>query len=102
MSSRTKSLNATRSVRRTVYERDSWDGAPCCMTCGKPGSHDLAHYIPRSQGGLGIPENLVNLCRTCHMATDQSAAREDMLRRIREHLQAIYPDWDDSQLVYRK
>jgi len=102
MSRRTDALNATRSVGRAVYERDSWDGAPCCVTCGKPGSHDLAHYIPRSLGGLGIPENLVNLCRTCHMATDQSVAREDMLRQIREYLQFRYPGWDESQLVYRK
>jgi len=102
MNKRTKDLNATRSVRVAVYERDSWDGTPCCVTCGRPGEHDLAHYVPRSLGGLGIPENLVNLCRTCHMATDQSAARQNMLRQIREYLQRKHFGWNVSDLVYKK
>ena len=45
-----------------VAERDSFT----CVLCTNPFS-DIHHYVPRSKGGRNTPENLVALCRACHM-----------------------------------
>lgn len=65
---------------------------------------DIAHYINKSAGGLGIPENGVLLCRYHHQLLDNGnkGLREDFLNRMREYLMSIYPDWDESRLYYRK
>jgi len=100
MNQRTKELRPTPEVAEEVYGRDSWDGYPCCCTCGKSGRHDLAHYVPKAQGGLGIPENLINCCRDCHERLDHSGDRQELLGRVREYLQGKYEDWDESELTY--
>lgn len=40
---------------------------PYCGICGKTGKIDLHHVKPRSQGGKDTDDNLVALCRECHM-----------------------------------
>jgi 5-methylcytosine-specific restriction endonuclease McrA len=39
----------------------------CCQLCGKKRPLDLHHKIHRSQGGTDQPENLISICRVCHM-----------------------------------
>lgn len=61
-----------KEVRKAVLERDSIEGCPCCIWCGRPypegkGMH-LHHVIRRSQGGGHNINNLVSLCFSCHMA----------------------------------
>ena len=86
------------AVYRRVLERDG--GA--CVLCGAAYGLQCAHYIGRAQGGLGREYNLVMLCGKCHRAYDQSAEREDIRAELREYLQGIYPDLDESELVYKK
>lgn len=104
MNTRTKHLDISRAVRAEVYERDNWNGGICCVACGKASFLQIHHYIPRSLSGLAIPENLVVLCIECHEKADHGKPieREDMKRRIREHLQWKYPYWDETQLTYRR
>lgn len=61
-----------------------------------------AHYIPRSQGGLGIEENVVTLCLGCHMRYDNGAGREQTKAEIKSYLEELYPEWDESKLTYKK
>jgi 5-methylcytosine-specific restriction endonuclease McrA len=96
MHRRTKALQISPDVKRRVWERDGR-----CILCHRPGSPD-AHYIPRSQGGLGIEKNIVTLCQSCHMAYDQGFARRELGIEIRAYLMKCYPDWDEADLVYRK
>lgn len=65
---------------------------------------DIMHYINKSQGGLGIPENGVLGCRYHHSLLDNGnrGLREQMLQMMREHLKQHYPNWDESQLYYKK
>lgn len=63
-----------------------------------------AHFIPRSQGGLGVERNIVCLCRRCHDRfdfgdKDEMTAISDILER---HLKKMYPDWDKDKLYYSK
>jgi 5-methylcytosine-specific restriction endonuclease McrA len=104
MTKRTKALNATPKVRELVYERDSYDGYPYCPICGKPGRHDIAHYIAKSQSGLAVPKNLINLCRECHELFDHGRPEERRVKKakIATYLQSIYPNWNESELKYRK
>ena len=62
-------LEISEKNRKAVLERDSIDGCPCCIYCGKPfpnGGAHLHHVKRRSQGGPGVVENLVTLCWKCH------------------------------------
>lgn len=99
-SKRAKALAIPKAVKDKVWERDGHR----CVNCGSIYAFPEAHYIPRSRGGLGIEQNIVTLCRLCHDAFDNGTAtmRHDIGCRIREYLQAIYPDWDESKLIYRK
>lgn len=96
MNKRTKALSIPPKVKALVTERDG-----CCVYCGRPGSPN-AHYIARSQSGLGIEQNILTLCDECHRRYDQSIDREEMREFFRKYLQSKYPDWDESKLVYRK
>lgn len=101
-SKRSKACDISPSVKSAVAERDSIDGYPCCILCGNPQCAPNAHYIPRSQGGLGVPENIITLCSECHSTYDDSGERKAYRERIRAYLQSIYPEWDESKLTYRK
>lgn len=54
-------------ARDKVLARDSIDGWPCCIYCGRPGPGLHLHHVRRrSQGGAGEENNLVSLCWECH------------------------------------
>lgn len=68
-----------------------------------------AHYISRAKGGLGIEENIVTLCTNmtenkCHERYDNGTKeeQEEIRKKIKRYLMNQYPNWDESQLVYRK
>jgi len=97
MSKRSKACDITPKVRREVVKRDN---GLCCL-CGRQGN-DVAHYIPRSLGGLGVKENLLVLCRSCHHSYDNSKHRRTIKGEIEAYLKRMYDDWDKDKLVYRK
>ena len=94
----TKQLSISRKVKEAVYRRDGG----YCVLCGSPYGLPNAHYIARSQGGLGIEENVVTLCEQCHWEYDQSYKRKALREKLRAYLQNNYPDWDERKLIYRK
>ena len=94
---RTKALEIPPKVKKAVYERDEG----CCVWCGRQGEPN-AHFISRSQGGLGIEENILTLCFYCHMRYDQSEHRKDMREFFKGYLESKYPDWNEEDLVYKK
>ena len=97
MNRRTKALAITPRVKAAVFERDGG----VCIFCNRPGLPE-ARYIPRSQGGLGIKENIITVCRECHDLLDNSTQRRGMLRYVRRYLNAIYPDFPDKKRRYDK
>ena len=107
-SQRTKALEIPIEVKKAVAERDSIDGHPCCIWCGKPApttnplAFSNAHYIPRSQGGLGIVQNTLTLDWKCHLRFDQSEHREEMRSFFKDYLQKKHPGWDEEKLIYKK
>lgn len=98
MHKRTKALSISKRVKDAVWERDGG----CCVLCGNPRAQPNAHYISRAQGGLGVERNIVTLCLNCHRRYDQTADRAEIRLDLREYLESKYPDWDESQLIYKK
>ena len=97
-SKRTKALAITKTVKDKVFQRDGGR----CILCGSIQGLPEAHYIPRSQGGLGIEENIVTTCRLCHDRLDHTAERPALLERVKRHLILWYPDFSDTERVYKK
>lgn len=97
MHKRTKACAISIKTKEIVYERDGG----CCIFCGHPGLPE-AHYVPRSHGGLGNPENIVTACRPCHDKLDNSTDRQQMLQVAAEHLGRFYPNWNEKNLIYDK
>lgn len=95
-SRRTKALEIPPKVKQKVLERDG-----ACIWCGRPGQPN-AHFIARSQGGLGIEENILTLCLDCHRRYDQTDQRAKMREYFKNYLQEQYPGWDESKLYYKK
>lgn len=97
MHKRTKACAISKKTKEIVKKRDGG----CCIFCGAPGLPE-AHYVARSHGGLGIPENIVTACRPCHDKMDNSDQRQQMLQLAAEHLRQFYPDWNEKKLIYDK
>lgn len=97
MQKRTKALQPIPAVKAAVYERDGG----CCILCGRPGD-PVAHFIPRSQGGLGVEQNILTLCYLCHRLYDESSQRRAIREELRGYLQGKYPNWDETGLIYQK
>ena len=98
MHARTKAVAITPKVRAAVEERDGHK----CIFCGSYEARGEAHYINRSQGGLGVEQNIVTTCRICHGEMDNGKNTKLYREIAREYLKSQYPDWDESKLVYDK
>lgn len=97
MHKRTKACEISKKTKQRVYERDM--GA--CIFCGAPGLPE-AHVVPRSHGGLGVEQNIVTVCRTCHDKLDNSVHRQQMLGEAAEHLERFYPGWNPKDYIFDK
>ena len=98
MHKQTKATSIPINVKIKVWDRDSH----CCIICGSPDASPNAHYIRRSQGGLGIEQNVVTLCPRCHDRFDNGHFRNEYGQIIKDYLDMWYPDFPDKQRVYRK
>lgn len=102
----TKARDFDRKTKFAIAERDSIDGWPCCVYCGAAAPDTIAwsnaHFIARSQGGLGTERNGLTLCPICHRKYDQTTARTEMREFFREYLRMCYFGWNEEDLIYRK
>ena len=90
----------SQETRDRVYERDSYDGWPCCVYCGSPRNIEVHHYIERSRGGKGIEQNLICLCTRCHTKVHNG---DDTIKHyIESYLHDHYEGWDEETLIARK
>lgn len=97
MHKRTRACGIPKEVKLIVYERDH----ERCIFCGAPGLPE-AHVIPRSHGGLGVPQNIITVCRSCHNKLDNSTDRQQMLDVAVEYLGSYYPNISQTDVIYQK
>lgn len=101
MSKRSKACEISPKTKDLVWYRDKQK----CVCCGRyvPKSCANAHFIKRSQGGLGIPKNIVTLCPKCHYEEDYGKNTQIYESIIEDYLKGIYgPNWDKEELIYKK
>ena len=97
-SKRAKALDISAKVKKEVWARDG----ERCIFCGRHEAMPNAHIVPRSQGGLGIAQNVVTACIGCHYDMDHTDKREGMIEKAKEYVMGIYPDWREEDMKYRK
>lgn len=97
-SKRSKATDISKKVKEEVWNRDNGK----CILCKSSNAFPNAHYIPRSNGGLGIPENIVTLCINCHYRLDHTTERKELLERVKRYLDRFYKDFTDEMRKYRK
>ena len=105
---RTKACEIPTSVRGLVNERDS--GCIFCLAMYeipqgyRPEMYcmEIMHFVSRSSGGLGIPENLAKGCIYHHRMLDHSPKRQEMKLIFETYLRNHYPDWEESRLYYTR
>lgn len=97
MHKQTKAVAISPEVKSAVHARDGK-----CVLCGSIFGIPNAHYIPRSRGGLGIEQNIVELCPTCHYRYDNTPDRPVIKEILRRYLQSKYQNWSEEKLIYRK
>ena len=94
---RTKATAIPLAVKFTVWERDGQR----CVLCGRRGD-PVCHFIPRSQGGLGIETNIVTLCPECHGEMDNGKTGFMKRRIVEAYLREKYPGWTKEAQIYIK
>jgi 5-methylcytosine-specific restriction endonuclease McrA len=95
-SKRSRACDISQRVKDIVWERDGY----CCILCGSNQAAPNSHYIPRSLGGLGIPENITTMCLSCHETYERN--RKKTKPAVAAYLRSKYPDWDNVNLIYQK
>lgn len=87
-----------KQVRMTVAIRDNGN----CIFCGRAGIPN-AHLVKRSQGGLGIEQNIFTACLECHFEEDFGKNSKEYEARAESYLKGIYgTNWDRKNLVFKK
>lgn len=100
MHRQTKRTMIPAAVKDRVFERDHGRCVMCGRVCGLWDAS--AHFVARAQGGLGIEQNILTLCSDCHHRYDQTAERHQIREILRDYLKEIYPEWEESTLIYKK
>lgn len=99
-SKRSKALDISAKVKERVVSRDRG----LCVVCGKPGIPN-SHFVKRSQGGLGIEENIATHCLECHYYLDNGPDDERkkfIIQKTVENFKNNYSNWKRENLVYKK
>ena len=97
-SKRAKACDISKKVKDIVWERDNHQ----CIICGSFEAMPNSHFIRRSQGGLGIEENIVTMCQRCHREYDQGEGRRAIEAQTEAYLRSKYPNWAKENLIYKK
>ena len=112
MSARSRACEFSEKARQQIKERDGG-----CIFCQlgymlppedeftlMTGTYQIMHFVPRSHGGLGIPEYGAMGCLWHHNMLDNGNRenRDDMLTIFEAYLRARCKDWDKEQLIYNK
>lgn len=98
---RTKACDIPQRVKEVVWNRDNKQ----CIFCHKlvPKSCANAYLIKRSQGGLGIEQNIFTACPKCHFEEDLGKNTKKYEEAAEKYLRAIYgANWDKKCLIYKK
>jgi 5-methylcytosine-specific restriction protein A len=58
-----------RDINKILYEK--LKAKKKCAKCNKKGMVEIHHIVPVSHGGSNEEENLIALCKKCHLKADE-------------------------------
>ena len=99
-SKRAKAVDISTSVKKKVLVRDKG----FCVICGQAGIPN-SHYIKRSQGGLGIEQNVVCMCINCHNDYDNGKDEKKVKMihdKVKKYLKRQYKGWKEEEKKKKK
>ncbi len=96
-SKRSRACDIPKAVKDAVWERDCGR----CIICGTVNAMPNSHYIKRSQGGLGIEENVTTMCIRCH-DDFEGKKRAGLKPFVAAYLSDKYDGWNEDKLIYKK
>ena len=105
-SKRSRLCDFSPETKQEIRERDG--GCIFCKIGFKmpplPMPTQIAHIVPRSQGGLGVAQNGVVLCIHHHVMMDNGndGERQRMIGYCEWYMKHKYPRWNKEDLVYDK
>lgn len=87
-------------MKAKVYRRDGQR----CIFCGQlvTEADACAHVINRSQGGLGIEENIITVCPDCHRELDNGRMTTLLRETAINYMKTMYEGWNREKVTYRK
>jgi 5-methylcytosine-specific restriction endonuclease McrA len=94
---RKKSCEIPVEVRMKVAIRDSG----LCIFCHQQGISN-AHLVKRSQGGLGIEQNIFTACIQCHFEEDHGKNTKYYENIAEEYLKSKYSNWNREDMIFKK
>ena len=98
MSKVSKACDISSKVSKEVKERDGGR----CIICGSQNNIQIAHYISRARLGLGIPDNLVCMCASCHYEYDNGKYHFQIKNALEDYLKQHYEGWNVENITYKK
>ena len=111
MHKQTKATAIPADIKARVARRDCSGGQiATCIICGAPGGPHC-HVVRRSQGGMGVEENIVALCGPCHYAFDEGygikrleplgfRSQQEIKEYIYADMESHYPGWTPADVTY--
>ena len=85
-----KKTEISKKVRERIYQRDKYC-IYCGTWCGDGYPRNIAHFISRGAGGLGIEENLYLVCPNCHIKEHNGELDRSI---VVNYLKKLYPEVD--------
>ena len=62
-----KSVFSNHELREYILERDNYTCQKCKIQIGDASFFHIHHKIPMYQGGKHTEENIITLCKSCHL-----------------------------------
>ena len=109
MSKRSNACEFSQKEREAIIKRDKGECIFCNMMY-RPEETDsygrsikeIMHYVPRSQGGLGVRYNAAVGCKCHHTMFDNGKYREEMDKLFAHYLAGKYKNWNKADIIYDK
>ena len=82
-----KSLNEYNPIpknKRIVNKKILQDKKGKCEICGKTGQTEKHHIKTKGSGGDDTEENLIEVCRNCHIKAHKGLITKEQLKKIKE------------------
>ena len=96
-SKRSRASDIKPTTAKVVKLRDR-----ACILCGSGYHIELHHHISRGRGGMGVKENVVCLCKQCHMDLHSSTRSGQYRKGVENYLKLKYPNWKKENVIYNK